>query len=71
MLILLFGLVLLVGGIKLVSLGGLLYYLLVGIGLVLSGLLLLLGKCVVLGLYVLVLFVSIVWVLWEVGLDWW
>ncbi len=71
LLILLSGLALLAGGIKLASLGGSLYYLLAGIGLALSGLLLLLGKRAALGLYALVLFASTVWALWEVGLDWW
>lgn len=69
LLILLSGLALLAGGIKLASLGGSLYYLLAGIGLALSGLLLLLGKRAALGLYALVLFASTVWALWEVGLD--
>lgn len=58
LLILLSGLALLAGGIKLASLGGSLYYLLAGIGLALSGLLLLLGKRAALGLYALVLFAS-------------
>ncbi len=60
LLILLSGLALLAGGIKLASLGGSLYYLLAGIGLALSGLLLLLGKRAALGLYALVLFASTV-----------
>jgi len=65
------GLALLAGGIKLSMLGGSLYYVLAGIGLTLTGLLLLAGKRAALGLYALVLFASTVWSLWEIGLDWW
>nr|BFD44067.1 glucose/quinate/shikimate family membrane-bound PQQ-dependent dehydrogenase [Pseudomonas sp. FFPRI_1] len=65
------GLALLAGGIKLSMLGGSLYYVLAGIGLTLTGLLLLAGKRSALGLYALVLFASTVWSLWEIGLDWW
>lgn len=70
-LLLLMGLALLAGGIKLSMLGGSLYYVLAGIGLTLTGLLLLAGKRSALGLYALVLFASTVWSLWEIGLDWW
>ncbi|SER91037.1 glucose/quinate/shikimate family membrane-bound PQQ-dependent dehydrogenase [Pseudomonas sp. NFPP19] len=70
-LLLLMGLALLAGGIKLSMLGGSLYYVLAGTGLTLTGLLLLAGKRAALGLYALVLFASTVWSLWEIGLDWW
>ncbi|MFJ7140727.1 glucose/quinate/shikimate family membrane-bound PQQ-dependent dehydrogenase [Pseudomonas protegens] len=70
-LLLLMGLALLAGGIKLSMLGGSLYYVLAGVGLTLTGLLLLAGKRAALGLYALVLFASTVWSLWEIGLDWW
>ncbi|MCO7571505.1 glucose/quinate/shikimate family membrane-bound PQQ-dependent dehydrogenase [Pseudomonas chlororaphis] len=70
-LLLLMGLALLAGGIKLSMLGGSLYYVVAGIGLTLTGLLLLAGKRAALGLYALVLFASTVWSLWEIGLDWW
>jgi len=70
-LLLLMGLALLAGGIKLSMLGGSLYYVLAGIGLTLTGLLLLAGKRAALGLYAVVLFTSTVWSLWEIGLDWW
>ena len=70
-LLLLMGLALLAGGIKLSMLGGSLYYVLAGIGLTLTGLLLLAGKRAALALYALVLFASTVWSLWEIGLDWW
>src|SRR5207253_1405405 len=52
-------------------LGGSLYYLLAGIGLVVTGFLLLAARRAALSLYALVLFASTVWALWEVGLDWW
>ncbi|AZC59213.1 glucose/quinate/shikimate family membrane-bound PQQ-dependent dehydrogenase [Pseudomonas chlororaphis] len=70
-LLLLMGLAMLAGGIKLSMLGGSLYYLLAGIGLIVSGVLLLAGRSSALLVYGVVLFLSSVWALWEVGLDWW
>ena len=70
-LLLLMGLAMLAGGMKLSMLGGSLYYLLAGIGLAVTGVLLLAARRAALGLYALVLFASTVWALWEVGLDWW
>ena len=70
-LLLLMGLAMLAGGIKLSMLGGSLYYLLAGIGIALTGVLLITARRAALGLYALVLFTSTVWALWEVGLDWW
>ncbi|MDN5595627.1 MAG: membrane-bound PQQ-dependent dehydrogenase, glucose/quinate/shikimate family, partial [Pseudomonas sp.] len=70
-LLLIMGLALLAGGVKLSMLGGSLYYLLAGIGITLTGVLLLATRRAALGLYALVLFASTVWALWEVGLDWW
>ncbi|MBV6286249.1 glucose/quinate/shikimate family membrane-bound PQQ-dependent dehydrogenase [Pseudomonas aegrilactucae] len=70
-LLLLMGLALLAGGIKLSQLGGSLYYLIAGIGFALCGLLLLALRRNALGLYGLVLLGSTLWALWEVGLDWW
>ena len=70
-LLLIMGLALLAGGIKLTMLGGSLYYLLAGIGIALTGILLLANHRAALGLYAVVLFASTVWALWEVGLDWW
>ncbi|AUG03977.1 membrane-bound PQQ-dependent dehydrogenase, glucose/quinate/shikimate family [Pseudomonas sp. 09C 129] len=70
-LLLLMGLAMLAGGIKLSMLGGSLYYLLAGIGLIVSGILLLAGRSAALLVYGVVLFLSSVWALWEVGLDWW
>ena len=70
-LLVLMGLAMLVGGIKLVTLGGSTYYLLAGLGFGLSGALLIAGRRAALALYALVLFASPVWALVEVGLDWW
>ncbi|WP_460150023.1 glucose/quinate/shikimate family membrane-bound PQQ-dependent dehydrogenase [Pseudomonas sp. S3_A03] len=70
-LLLIMGLALLAGGIKLTMLGGSFYYLLAGIGITLTGILLLAIRRAALGLYAVVLFASTVWALWEVGLDWW
>ena len=70
-LLLLMGLALLAGGIKLSQLGGSLYYLIAGIGFALSGVLLLALRRTALGLYGLVLLGSTLWALCEVGLDWW
>ncbi|MBF8747244.1 glucose/quinate/shikimate family membrane-bound PQQ-dependent dehydrogenase [Pseudomonas putida] len=69
--LLLMGLALVAGGIKLATVGGSLYYLIAGVGIALTGILLLLGKPAALWLYALVLFASTVWSLVEVGLDWW
>ncbi|RMQ49816.1 Quinoprotein glucose dehydrogenase [Pseudomonas cichorii] len=71
LLIALMGLVLLVGGLRLMQLDGSLYYLLAGIGFAVTGILLILGRRSAIGLYALLLFASTVWALWEVGLDWW
>jgi len=71
LLLLVMGLALVAGGIKLATLGGSLYYLITGIAVAVSGLLLIAGRRAALGLYALMLFASTVWSLYEVGLDWW
>ena len=67
----LIGLVLFAGGVWLAALGGSLYYVLAGAGLIVSGVLLArrrpAGAWLYLGIFVLTLF----WALWEVGLDGW
>ncbi|CAN5202625.1 membrane-bound PQQ-dependent dehydrogenase, glucose/quinate/shikimate family [soil metagenome] len=67
----LIGLTLVIGGVKLLTLGGSFYYLLAGIGLVASGVMLfrlkLVGAWIYLGVFVL----TVAWALWEVGLDGW
>ena len=69
--LLVLGLVVLGLGIKLATLGGSLFYVLLGIGSVLSGILLLANRSIALGVYAVVLFITTAWSLWEVGLDWW
>jgi quinoprotein glucose dehydrogenase len=68
---LLMGLALLGLGVKLASLGGSLYYVIAGLGILITGVLLLMGRSAAIGLYALVLFASTVWSLYEVGFDWW
>ncbi|HET8613401.1 MAG TPA: membrane-bound PQQ-dependent dehydrogenase, glucose/quinate/shikimate family [Sphingomonas sp.] len=68
---LLIGLALIVGGIWLIALGGSPYYLIAGIGIALTGGLLLLGRAEALWLYGLVLLGTILWALGEVGLVGW
>ena len=70
-LLLLMGLALVAGGVRLIQVNGSLYYILAGVGFALSGLLLLARRRLGLGLYGLVLLASTVWALSEVGLDWW
>ena len=70
-LLLLMGMALVAGGIKLMQLDGSLYYLIAGIGFAVSGIMLLALRKHALGLYGLVLLGSTAWALWEVGLDWW
>ena len=65
------GLILLVLGVKLASLGGSLYYVIAGLGILVTGLLLLAGRSAAIGLYAVVLFASTVWSLYEIGFDWW
>jgi len=64
-------LLLLVGGIWLVSLGGSPYYLVAGLGMIVSALLIAdarrLGAWIYIGIFVL----TFIWALWEVGLDIW
>ncbi|NYS79889.1 MULTISPECIES: glucose/quinate/shikimate family membrane-bound PQQ-dependent dehydrogenase [Halomonadaceae] len=65
------GLALAIGGGKLLSVGGSAYYLITGIGVIASGVLLAIRRGAALWLYALILFATLVWALWEVGLDWW
>jgi quinoprotein glucose dehydrogenase len=67
----LLGLPLVVGGVWLIALGGSFYYLLAGLGLIGSGVMIFrlrsLGAWIYLGLFLL----TFVWALWEVGLNGW
>jgi membrane-bound PQQ-dependent dehydrogenase, glucose/quinate/shikimate family len=67
----LIGLVLAVGGGWLIGLGGSWYYLLAGIGLVVSGLLLVAGRPVGAWLYIAVFVLTAIWAFWESGLNGW
>ncbi|MGP9566306.1 glucose/quinate/shikimate family membrane-bound PQQ-dependent dehydrogenase [Halomonas sp. AOP5-B2-8] len=69
--LLIVGLVLAVGGGKLISLGGSAYYLIAGLSIIACGILFILRRGAALWLYALVLLATLGWALWEVGLDWW
>ena len=65
------GALLAAGGLWLVALGGSFYYLITGVVLVGCGVLLARRRVEALWLYAVLLAASVVWALWEVGLDWW
>ena len=65
----LYGLALAAGGLWLVTLGGSRYYLPAGIGMLVSGILLLFMRIQGVWLYWLVFVATLVWALWEVGLG--
>lgn len=65
------GIALVAGGIRLSDLGGSHYYLFAGLSLLLIGALLLLRRAEALVVYALMLALSTLWALIEVGLDWW
>jgi quinoprotein glucose dehydrogenase len=67
----LIGAILTVGGAWLAIVGGSLYYLLAGLGLVASGGLLIRGRPWGVWLYLIVFALTVLWALWEVGLDGW
>lgn len=67
----LFGLALAAGGLWLITLDGSWYYLLAGAGMLVSGVLLFLQRLSGVWLYWLVFIGTVVWALWEVGLDPW
>ncbi|WP_454854663.1 membrane-bound PQQ-dependent dehydrogenase, glucose/quinate/shikimate family [Rhizobium binxianense] len=71
LIILLIGLTLLAGGAWLAWLGGSFYYLLAGIGLALSGVLMLRRQALGAWIYFLVFALTIAWAFWEAGLDGW
>ncbi|MFB9866945.1 glucose/quinate/shikimate family membrane-bound PQQ-dependent dehydrogenase [Vreelandella sulfidaeris] len=71
LLLLIVGLVLAIGGSKLVNLGGSAYYLIAGVSIIACGVLFALRRGAALWLYALILFATLAWALWEVGLDWW
>jgi quinoprotein glucose dehydrogenase len=67
----LIGLTLTIGGVWLMSVGGSWYYALAGLGLIASGLLIALGRMAGAWLYGVVFVLTVVWALWETGLDGW
>ncbi|MDG2521829.1 membrane-bound PQQ-dependent dehydrogenase, glucose/quinate/shikimate family [Caulobacter segnis] len=67
----LIGVVLAVGGLWLLTLGGSPYYLLAGIGLLVSGGLLFLRRVTGVWVYAGVFVATVIWALWEVGLRGW
>ncbi|WP_026471043.1 glucose/quinate/shikimate family membrane-bound PQQ-dependent dehydrogenase [Alkanindiges illinoisensis] len=69
--LLLSGLALVFGGIKLLMLGGSWYYLPAGLAVAIAGLLLLWRNASALSLYGLFLIISTIWAWSEIGLDWW
>jgi quinoprotein glucose dehydrogenase len=71
LLIMLSALACVVGGTWLGWLGGSWFYLLLGLLLAASGLLLLTKRAIGLLVYAIALFATLVWSVWEVGFDWW
>ncbi|WGF86713.1 glucose/quinate/shikimate family membrane-bound PQQ-dependent dehydrogenase [Marinivivus vitaminiproducens] len=67
----LLGVILAAGGVWLVTLGGSWYYLLAGLGIVVTGALLIARRPAALWVYSAVLVGTLVWAVWEVGFDWW
>lgn len=67
----LIGLALALGGAWLIALGGSTYYVLAGIGLLLTAHLIRRRSSMAYGVYAVVLLGSLVWALTEVGFDWW
>lgn len=65
------GLVLTAGGAWLMTLGGSWYYLVAGLGLVVSAIFLWRGRMLGFWLYLVVFALTVVWALWERGLDGW
>ena len=65
------GIVLGGGGVWLIVLGGSWYYLVAGIGFVLTAYFLLRRQALALWTYAAVVTGSIIWAVWEVGFDWW
>ena len=58
-------------GISLVTVGGSPFYIVMGLGLILSGVLIMRRRRAAFGVYAVVLLLTLVWSLWEVGFDKW
>src|SRR5215470_12489924 len=65
------GLALAAGGTWLVVLGGSLYYLIAGLGILVTGALLIAGRRSALWVYAAVLIGTLAWAIGEIGFDWW
>lgn len=65
------GLVLAVGGIRLITLGGSWYYLLAGVGMFVAAVLYLRRNPLATALIAMIFLATIIWSLWEVGLQFW
>ena len=65
------GLFMLIGGVKLISLGGSWYFAPVGLALVISGVLTALGRAIGAVIYLTVFCITIIWSIWDVGLSFW
>ncbi|MCQ9472998.1 hypothetical protein NRB15_21865 [Pseudomonas alliivorans] len=63
------GVIMVIGGFRLSGLGGSFYYMLCGFGFSAIGILLVIGLRFAVWLFTLMLLLSTVWALWEVGLD--
>jgi len=59
------------GGVWLAGLGGSLYYVVAGIGILITGILLIAGRRSALWVFAAVLIGSLIWAVSEVGFDWW
>lgn len=69
--LLLAGIALAIGGVWLAALGGSWYYLLAAFGFLLTGTLLIKRRSMALWIYAAIVIGTLIWALWEVGLDWW
>src|SRR5690606_30882683 len=67
----LFGIVLVAGGVWLISLGGSWYYALAGLALLVTAYLLWQRRPMALCLYAALVVLTLLWAIWESGLDWW
>lgn len=68
---LILGLIMAGGGIKLITLGGSWYYLFAGLALLATAALLFQRRTLALGVYAVFFVISLLWALWESGLQWW
>ena len=67
----LIGLLLAAGGAWLAILGGSLYYVVAGLGILITGTLLVAGRSAALWVYAAVLIGTLIWAVGEIGFDWW